>query len=188
MPASDRSRRARPAPGAQGPLPAGYNLRMRLVRPLALAAGTLLGVFHLWLLAAQGLDGRLAEPELALRWVLAGGLVAALAAIRRSGGSLVGRRSVAVWVLAALLHGPAIAGASGAGADPAVAETVATVVLQFAAASSSTLFTLLLAALAWLRGRRPPARGLASLVPAFSSGALAAGFGAALAARPPPLR
>jgi hypothetical protein len=65
-------------------------------------------LFHAWLFASHVARGDLADPGLALRWIVAGGLVTALAVLWRRGESLVGRKAVAVWVLAALLHGPAL--------------------------------------------------------------------------------
>ena len=68
-----------------------------------------LGVFHLWLLAQQVRSGRFDHAE-AVRWALALGLVAAFVLLRRRGGSLFrDRRATAIWVLVALLHGPALA-------------------------------------------------------------------------------
>jgi hypothetical protein len=68
-----------------------------------------LALFHAWLFASQIARGDLADPGLALRWIVAGGLVMALAVVWRRGESLTGRKAVAVWILAALLHGPALA-------------------------------------------------------------------------------
>ena len=68
-----------------------------------------LGVFHLWLLAQQVWSGRFDYAE-SVRWMLALGLAGAIIALRRRGGSLFrDRRATAIWVLVALLHGPALA-------------------------------------------------------------------------------
>jgi len=68
-----------------------------------------LGVFHLWLLAQQVWSGRFDHAE-AVRWALALGLVGAFVVVRRRGGALLrDRRATAIWVLVALLHGPALA-------------------------------------------------------------------------------
>jgi hypothetical protein len=79
------------------------------IRLLIRAIVATLAFFHAWLLASQAAGGDLAEPGLALRWIVAGGLVTALSVLWRRGESLSGRKAVAVWVLAALLHGPALA-------------------------------------------------------------------------------
>ena len=96
---------------------------------------------------------------------MAAGLVAALAALRRSGGSMfLGRKAVSIWLLAALLHGPAIAGDGRARRSPALPEAV-TALMQIAAASIALgLGLVLLAALfagrlalafdRWRSGRR----------------------------------
>ena len=148
--------------------------------------GGLLVVFHVWLFGSQLWEGHLAEPGLALRWVVAAGLVAALVALRRSGASLIrGRQAVCIWLLAALLHGPAIADPGGQTA-PALPETVRSV-LQIAAASVITGLSLaLLVALAsWLilrpyESRRPV------LVRRCASPGLERS--SRLAPRPPPVR
>jgi hypothetical protein len=98
--------------------------------------GALLVLFHAWLLGSQLWDGQLSDPGLLLRWGVAGGLLAALAGLRRRGLSVFwGRRAVSIWLLAALLHGPAMAGGDGITSDaPALPEAV-TAALQIAAAS-----------------------------------------------------
>ena len=79
-----------------------------MLRKLVGASAALLVLFHAWLFGAQLLDGRLADAGLVARWAAAGLLLAALVRLRRQGVSLVwGRRATAVWLLAALLHGPA---------------------------------------------------------------------------------
>jgi hypothetical protein len=116
--------------------------------------GGLVVVFHAWLLGSQLWGGQFSEPGLALRWVIAAGLVAALVALRRSGASLVwGRQTVCVWLLAALLHGPAMTADPTGQASPALPETV-TAILQIAAASVIT--GLGLALLAAVAGRLIP--------------------------------
>jgi hypothetical protein len=107
----------------------------RMFRRIAAALGGLLVLFHLWLFGSQLLDGRLTELGPALRWLMAAGLVAALAGLHRSGASLFrGRKAISIWLLAALLHGPAMAGDSVSHESPALAEVV-TALTQVAAAS-----------------------------------------------------
>jgi len=66
--------------------------------------GALLVAFHVWLFGSQLWDGQLVDLALGVRWLIAAGLVAALANLRRRGLSVVwGRHAVALWVLAALL-------------------------------------------------------------------------------------
>ena len=79
-----------------------------MLRKLVAASVALLVLFHAWLFAAQLLDGRLTDAGLLARWAAAGLLIGALWHLRRRGISLVrGRRATAIWLLAALLHGPA---------------------------------------------------------------------------------
>ena len=81
----------------------------RALRALATAlrvtvVGGLL-LFHGVLFCLHLVDGRLFEPAVAMRWAMAGVLLAVLIAFRRVGLPLViGRRAMVVWTLAALLH------------------------------------------------------------------------------------
>ena len=100
-------------------------------------SGAALVAFHGWLLASQFAAGRLADPGLALRWLMAGALVGGLAALHRSGGSIWSRKGVAIWILAALLHGPAVAAAADQSSVLALPEAVATVIVQVAATAAS---------------------------------------------------
>jgi len=131
---------------------------MTMFRRAVLALGGLLVLFHAWLLATQVWDGQLAEPGLVLRWLVAAGLAAALDGLRRRGASMFwGRQAVAIWLLAALLHGPAMVARAGAHDSPALPEAV-TILVQVAAASAALgLGLLVVAALAG----RAPRRGLA---------------------------
>lgn len=98
------------------------------MRRVLAAAGVLLVVYHVWLLAGQAWDGQLADLSLLLRWLISGGLVLALIGLRRRGISILrSRQAVAVWLLAALLHGPAFAERAGAEPVPALPEVVAVI-------------------------------------------------------------
>jgi hypothetical protein len=122
-----------------------------MFRRLAAAAGGLLVLFHLWLFGSQLLDGRLTELGPVVRWLMAIGLMAALAGLHLSGASLVrGRKAVSIWLLAALLHGPAMAGAAVDHSSPALAEVVTTLV-QVVAASAALGVVLALLAVAVCR-------------------------------------
>ncbi len=158
----------------------------RLIRTTAALAGAALALFHGWLFAAQAASGRLDDPWLIFRWAAAVALVGALIAVRRSGDSIWSRKGVAIWVLAALLHGPAVAGKYEV-TDVALPETVATSVLQLLASGALAIGVWMLAGLLALRRVSPPARY--SYPPAFSfAGFLAAGVAPPFAPRPPPLR
>jgi hypothetical protein len=163
-------------------------LRSRLVRLTLAVAGVALAAFHAWLLALQVAAGELTDPWLIVRWLAAGALVASLVAVRRNGESVWGRKGIAIWVLAALLHGPA-AGELTINLDSlALPETVTTSVLQLV---SSTVLAITLWVLAGiLAGRHRSSRSdLAAFVPALSAaGRLAAGVTPQYSPRPPPLR
>ena len=124
-----------------------------MVRRVLVGAGALLALFHVWLFAGQAWDGQLADPALILRWAAAGAIVAALFALRRTGASMFrGRKTVAIWLLAALLHGPAAARHIEGLGEPALPEFVATLT-QIAVASGAAL------GLGWLLARAIVRRG-----------------------------
>lgn len=145
--------------------------------------GALLGGFHLWLLGNQAWSGQLSEPDLILRWAAALALAAGLVALRRRGESLVGRKAVVIWLLAGLLHGPALGNDLDGFATPSLPEAVAT--LGQVVASVSAL-ALALLALSPLRPWRTPNRrvGPARVTPHASL--LDAGSGLGFRPRPPP--
>ena len=120
-----------------------------MIRTLLAVAGAALAGFHAWLFAAQVAAGRLEDPWLVFRWIAAAALVAALVGVRRGGNSIWGRKGIAIWVLAALLHGPAIASDLRSFALP---ETVATTVLQLATSAALGTWPLAPRRIA----RRPP--------------------------------
>ena len=106
-----------------------------MFRRLPTVLGGTLVLFHGWLLASQIFKGELSDPGLVLRWMVAAGLVMALATLRRRGGSMfLGRKAITIWLLAALLHGPVVAGAVAHDGSPALPEAV-TALVEIAAAS-----------------------------------------------------
>ena len=157
------------------------------LRAVSIAAGALLVAFHGWLFAGQIADGSLADPWLIFRWIAAAGLVAALAAVRVRGGSVWGRHGVAIWVLAAMLHGPAVAANPGNALDSiALPETAVTSILQLVMSVAAGLGLWLLAAMLADRRRRQ-SRPLFALALAFAAaGILADGFSPPYSSRPPP--
>jgi hypothetical protein len=158
----------------------------RMIRAsLALAGAALVG-FHGWLFAAQAAAGRLDDPWLVFRWIAAASLIAALIGVRRGGAPMFGRKSVAIWVLAALLHGPAI---SDLPADFtfAVPETVATTLVQLLSSAAFGAALWLLAALLLARRRATAVRY--ATIPVFvQAGGLAPRVSRHFSPRPPPLR
>lgn len=158
-----------------------------MFRRILVGLGGLLALFHGWLLASQLWAGQLAEPGLVLRWAVAGGLLAALVGLRRSGRSMVwGRGAIAIWLLAALLHAPAVAGDRLEHESPALPEAV-TAVLQIAAASVVVgLGLLLIASMERSRSARLPgaSRPVLALVPGTARGLRALSS----VPRPPPSR
>lgn len=158
----------------------------RLIRLTVALAGGVLAVFHGWVFAAQAAAGRLDDPWLIFRWAAAIALVGALITVHRGGDSIWRRKGIAIWVLAALLHGPALAGKYEV-SDFALPESVATSVLQLASSAAFVVGAWLLAGLLTRRRGRPSARS--ADLPAFSAaGFLAAGGTPLFIPRPPPLR
>jgi hypothetical protein len=145
--------------------------------------------FHGWLLATQWQAGRLTDPSLLLRWAAAIAIALTLRALYRSGVTPFSRKSMVIWLLAALLHGPAIASRTGGAMEfNALPEAAITVVLQtVAVAGALTLTTLLFAAL--IRRRTlgvPQAWSFISVLGGVTP--LSDGFFAVVSARPPPAR
>jgi hypothetical protein len=160
----------------------------RTIRTSLAVAGAVLACFHGWLFAAQVAAGRLDDPWLLFRWLAAATLIAALVAVRRTGESFWGRKSVAIWVLAALLHGPAIASDLQTDFNSfALPETVATSVLQLMSSAALGVSLWLLAGLLLARRRSTQVRY--ATAPVFvSAGGLGPGAGRHFSPRPPPLR
>ena len=155
-------------------------------RSLGLAAA-LLAAFHAWIFLRQAWAGELVDLALVSRWVLAAGLFGALLSLRRRGLSVVrGRHAVAVWVLAGLLHGPAIARTVD-GTGPSIPEVVAT--LAQAVTNVATVGTLLLVLLGLgIRRSTDPGFAAATLDAPTFVGALPPRSFLAFAPRPPPGR
>ena len=164
--------------------PARYNSRM--LRRCALAAGALLAAFHVWLLANQMWTGHLTQPDVLLRWLVAGVLVGALAMLGRRGHAVVfGRRAVAVWLLAALLHGPALANDLDGFATPSLPEASVTL----APSILGSLLGLALVALAAVGAASVAHRSLTSVsTPARGARGRSAASSLGFLPRPPPLR
>lgn len=159
---------------------------MRVTRTLLGVAGGLLVGFHGWLLASQFMDGQLAEPWLVVRWIAAALLVGTLVALKRRGHGVFSRRSVAVWVLAALLHGPAVVGHYADGTYNAVLpESVATLILQVAAATTTLAVVVTFIGLVGL-ARRDRQFAFAGLDAAAPAGCLSGSAPPPFAPRPPP--
>jgi len=157
-----------------------------MIRKAAIAAGAGLALFHVWLLLGQAWEGELLEPWLLLRWLVAGVLAAGLTGVLRSGASgFWSRRTVALWLLAAVLHGPALM--DRAGVDTQGLPEAAVVLVQIATLSAAAGAVILLAA-AFHRTPRA-SRGGGSLSASFTlAPSRSLGFVQAFAPRPPPLQ
>jgi hypothetical protein len=162
--------------------------RMSLSRVLRVSlgiAGISLAGFHGWLFLGQIAAGRFDDPWVIFRWSAAALLVAAFAAVRRAGDSMFGRRGIAIWVLAALLHGPAIA-ADGVQTFT-MPEAVAASVLQIASSLGLAAGLWILTGL--LVARRRHALRISTLAPVLAAAdPIAAGITHYFSPRPPPLR
>ena len=160
----------------------------RMIRASLAVAGAALIGFHGWLFAAQVAAGRLDDPWLVFRWIAAAALIGALVTARRGGATIWGRKSVAIWVLAALLHGPAIASDLQNDFNSiALPETVATSVLQLIASAALVASLWLLAGLLLVRRRSAQVR-YATVPVRVPAGGLARGALRHFSPRPPPLR
>jgi hypothetical protein len=158
-----------------------------MVRKALATAGLLLVLFHGWLFVGQVWTGELADLTVVARWLISGGLVWGLYQLKRQHAPIFfGRKAVALWVLAALLHGPALAERIAAPGDPAIHEIVATVaqiVTGAAAVVGLVLFTGLLSS----TRRRTPTVFTAIRSDHAIEGALAPGTCFRFAPRPPPV-
>jgi len=76
-----------------------------IARWSALMASLALVVFHISLFWERLIGGDLVDPAVALRWLAAAGLVAALVFLRRMGVPVAsGRKAFVLWLLVLLLH------------------------------------------------------------------------------------
>src|SRR5262245_57290727 len=157
-----------------------------MVRKVLTATGALLVGFHVWLFVSQLGDGRLADVSVLARWGAAAGLGLALWYLRRQNVSLIwGRKAVAVWLLAAVLHGPALTDRLAAVDSLASAEVTA-ILLQVTA--GVTWLTLLALVAVTVRSRASAAgRWLLVALPVSRLATIRL-RSTPLAPRPPPAR
>ena len=172
------------------PRPLTQPLRFERLRALARIASSVAGAalvaFHAWLFATQIAEGRFHDSWLVFRWLLAVGVVAALAARRHVGQRTWSSQGLAVWVLAALLHGPSIKTDFGDSINLAPPETVATSVLQSLMAVSAFAATLWMVA-GLLASRDRHARlHVGDVSPHGHAGICGDGFLPHYSSRPPP--
>jgi hypothetical protein len=153
-----------------------------LVSSLGLAAAASLVVLHLSILWERIAQGRMGEPDVALRWVAAAVLLVASLALRRRGVSLLwGRRALVFWLLVLLLH-------AGTAVPQAPVARVAPEQLLFVVPAAVAPACLVLVLLVAPRAGAAPADPRAAWLPhaACRAPARRAGFPLALASRPPP--
>lgn len=124
--------------------------------------------FHLWLLTSQLWGGELVDLSLVTRWLIAGGLLLGLRGLRLHGASIFwGRKAIALWVLVALLHGPALVEHFGTKGAPTTSDVVA-VLAPVAAAVVGAGLVLLLAIVPGTRRSDLPFRPRRILEPAWA--------------------
>lgn len=150
--------------------------------PLAAVAGALLAAFHLWLLGQQAWTGAL-DYAATLRWLLAFGVVGGLVALYRRGAPLLGRRATALWVLAAVLHGPAL-GNDARPVSQLSAET-SDVAIQLTGAAIGLALAITLARA--IRARRAVLDCVAAAGHLLVAAVTLASFDSRFLPRPPPL-
>jgi hypothetical protein len=157
-----------------------------MVRKVLTAAGALVAGFHVWLFVSQLGDGRLADVSVLARWGVAAALGVALWYLRRRNVPLFwGRKAVAVWLLAAVLHGPSLTDRLAV-VDTTAAADVAAVMLQVTA-GAAWLTLLVLAAVTFRRRASAAARSF-RLVPAPARRSIHRLCSTLVAPRPPPAR
>jgi hypothetical protein len=145
----------------------------------------LLLLFHVDLLVAQALDGRLLEPATLLRWTIGGLLLAGFVAVQRVGMPVIrGREAAVFWLLVALLHGPAALRSEASGAE--VRPVAATLATSVVALGGALLGALALAGLNRRQGHTPPFPSTGRLQTDRPIDRTASPFRLALAPRPPP--
>lgn len=157
-----------------------------MVRKLLAAAGALVAGFHVWLFVSQLGNGELVDVSLLARWGAAGLIVAALWYLRRQNISMFwGRRAVAVWLLAAVLHAPSVSDRLS-GSDAVVPEEVAAVLVQVSAGAS--LLTLIVLSAVLLAAATTAGVRRYRVAPARVRRSVRRASTAPLAPRPPPAR
>lgn len=158
----------------------------RLINRTLAVAGGALALFHGWLFVSQAAAGRLGDPWVIFRWLAAGALIAALMVTHRRGHVLWGRKAIALWLLAAFLHGPSMASTESVNTF-ALPEAAAASVLQLAASAGVAVGLWLLASL--LAARRVSGLTFHAAVSDFTiADHFSAGHAARFSPRPPPLR
>lgn len=158
-----------------------------MFRRIQIGLSVLLVAFHVWLLTSQAWGGDLADLFLVARWLAAGGLLLGLRGLRLQGASMYwGRKAIALWLLAAMLHGPALAEHLGATGAPATSDVIAILAPVAAATAISAGLFLLLVLVLGSRRSSFPSRSRQILEPVFA-GARSYHCRLLLAPRPPPI-
>ena len=157
-----------------------------MVRKLLAAAGALVAGFHVWLFVSQLGNGELVDVSLLARWGVAGLIVAALWYLRRQNMPMFwGRRAVAVWLLAAVLHAPSVSDRLLT-SDAIIPEEVAAVLAQVSA--GATLLLLIVLAAVLLAAATTAGVRRYRFAPATARRSVRRASTEPLAARPPPAR
>jgi hypothetical protein len=157
-----------------------------MIRRSVTGAAVLLVLFHAYLFAWQMWNGEFAEPGLLARWLLGAVLLRGLVAARRHNHSMIwGRKALCIWLLAALLHGPASARAGESDVTLAPLPPAITTLLQITAAIGLGLAVVFAASAA----RRDGALAYRRAAVAQWSGVRVAGVHSVLRVvpRPPPV-
>ena len=161
------------------------NLAGAAVRAAGQVAFWALIGFHAWLLWTHLLGGQAFEPEVAVRWLVAVGVLAGFRALSRRGFPIFfGRRAVVLWLLVILIHCHAVWMGDAGTAELGVPETLGA--LAQLTASVSVLGTLLVVLLATRFGLGRDTRP-AFAAPVLIAGLPSAGISFRFFPRPPPL-
>ena len=128
-----------------------------------------------------------ALPIFLIRWAAALALVLSLRALYKSGASAFSRKSVVIWLLAVLLHGPAVASRAGIVVNfNALPEAAATLVVETTAVAGAFLLALAVISAVLRAGRAPIFRAWAPVTLLGGPAHLTDGYQTVVSARPPP--
>jgi hypothetical protein len=158
-----------------------------MARKTLAGAGLLLVLFHIWLFASQAWAGELADLALVGRWAVTAALVWLFVGLRRQGAPIFwGRKAIALWALAALLHGPAVLQRLDAPGSPTAPDAVA--ILVQVTVGATLLAGALLTGLTVARRRRVTTVALPIRSDHAFLGSQGPGAYLLIAPRPPPAR
>jgi hypothetical protein len=177
----------RPAPRRRAAA-TGLPAPQAVVRLLARTFVAALLVFHGWLLSVHVSTGKLFEPDVAVRWMVAVGIFGAFLTLRRVGVSVfTDRRAAALWLLVVLLHCHAAWTGDALETVQAIPQAVVDLMPAGVQAAAALAGVILLAWVALRPAVERPRWGLLD-TPVRFAGMQAAAWALPFSPRPPPRR